>query len=183
MDARDALLGRRTPSHWAPDPVDPAVLDRALQAAHRAPCHRHTWPWRFLVVGPATRARLADVAVAVKAKGGELPAAQVEAIRRGSLDPAALIVVARVEHPDPFRAREDYAAVACAVENLMLSAWADGVASKWGTGAVTRAAETYAVLGLDPAVTPIEGFLWLGHPARFPDVQRPPLDDVVRRLP
>ena len=127
MDARDALLGRRTPSHWAPDPVDAAVLDRALEAAHRAPCHRHTWPWRFLVVGPTTRARLADVAVAVKAEGGELPAAQVEAIRRGSLDPAALIVVARVEHPDPFRAREDYAAVACAVENLMLSAWADGV--------------------------------------------------------
>ena len=34
--------------HFRPDPVDPAVLARLLDAAHRAPSVGYMQPWRFL---------------------------------------------------------------------------------------------------------------------------------------
>lgn len=183
MDAHVALLGRRTVPSFTDEPVPDEVLDRALLAAHHAPNHRLTWPWRFLVLGPTARARLAEIAVRLKGAQAPLDPAAADAIRRGFTTPGALVAVARRLHPDPAVAREDLQAVACAIQNLQLALFADGWGTKWGTGAVVFRPETAEALGVDPAVEVLEALVYVGRPRTVPAVARPPLADVVRRLP
>ena len=39
---------RRDMRHFLPDPVDPALLRRLLEAAHHAPSVGYMQPWRFI---------------------------------------------------------------------------------------------------------------------------------------
>ena len=66
MDIQTALTTRRTIHYWQPLPIPPEALDKALQAAHMAPCHRYTWPWRFNKVGATSREKLFALAVELK---------------------------------------------------------------------------------------------------------------------
>lgn len=184
MDAHAALLGRRTVAAFTDEVVPDDVLDRALVAAHHAPNHRLTWPWRLLILGPATRARLAEIAVNLKSAQAPLAPETADAIRRGFSTPGALIGVARRLHPDAAVQREDLQAVACAIQNLQVSLYADGWGAKWGTGAVVFRPETAEALGIDPIVETLEALVYVGRPRVTPPaVPRPPLADVVRHLP
>lgn len=184
---QEILLQRRTVHEYRPDPVPEAVLRRALEAALAAPCHRMTEPWRFVRVGGVTRLRLADIAVRVKQESAAQPLSEtaVAKARAKVLDPPELLVVSRVRHRDEAVEREDYAAIACAIENLSLSLWAEGVGSKWSTGRVIADAETYATLGVQPAEEEIVAFVWIGMPAgEAPKPKRRRgLNEVLRELP
>ncbi len=180
----ETARARRTIQAFSPEPVDDAVVERALAAAHQAPCHKLTWPWRFHRVGPTTRAHLFPIALRLKCKRGPLDDDRQAALRAKVDDPPALIAVGQVLADDPMRREEDYAAVSCALQTAMLSLAEDGIGSKWGTGGLTRDPATYTLLGIDPEVERIVGFLWIGRPAR-PHVAppRPDLSEVVRILP
>jgi nitroreductase len=180
----DFPSGRRTVHDYRPEPVDAAVLDRALEAAQEAPCHKLTWPWRFTRVGPEGRKQLCALNVRLKGEKRPMTEAFEARITAKMMNPAELLIVSQVRSADPFRAKEDYAAVACAIQNLSLSLHADGVGSKWSSGAVTRHEEAYRVAGIDPELEEIVGFVWIGHPAVVPAAPgRPPLEQVVRRVP
>lgn len=180
MNVHAAIHERRTIHSYRPGHIEDGVLERALEAAHQAPCHKRTFPWRFVVVGPKTREEMADIAVSLKSAGKTLPSEKVTAVQKKILDPAALVVVTQVRCEDEFRAREDYAACACAIQNMSLSLTADGVGSKWSTGGLTRDQGTYDLLGIDGSVDEIIGFIWVGIPAEIPVVKRPELASVVR---
>lgn len=183
MDTHAALLTRRTVHNFLPDPVPPGVLDRAVEAAHHAPSHRMTWPWRFTRLGPVARAAIAERAVQVKARGAELPEDERAAIRGKFLLPAELWVASQIRSDDPVRAHEDYAAVACAIHNLSLSLHADGFGAKWSTGAITTDAATYDAAGVDPLAETIVGFVWIGRARDVPQIKRPPWQGFIRTTP
>ena len=185
MDIQEAIKTRRTAHTWLPETVPGNVIQRGLEAAHWAPCHRLTWPWRFTLPGPAARSALFEVGVRLKAaKTGNEP---TEAFRSGLasklLNPA-LVVAGQLLSDDPVRMEEDYAACACAIQNLCLSVRADGYHSKWSTGKLTKDEETYRILGISPEEERIIGFVWIGVPARVPSApKRPGLELHVRTLP
>ena len=181
MDLHQALTTRSTVHRYLPDPVPSEVIDRALAAAHQAPNHKLTWPWRFTVVGPKTRALFLPVAEALKSKRGPLTDKGRALIAEKLLNPS-LVVVSMKRCDVPFQAREDYAATACAIQNIQLSVHADGFGAKWSSGGLTTAPETYQTLGIDSAVEEIVGFIWVGVPAQRGTIERPPLEDFVRRL-
>ena len=185
MNTHEALRLRRTVHRYVPGPLAPGVLERALEAAHMAPCHKLTWPWRWIITGAETRQRLADIAVAVKeAKRGSALSPNLERVTRAKIvDASELIVASQILADDDFRRREDYAAVSCAIQNMMLSAAADGYGSKWSTSSTTTDPATYETLGIDPAVEEIVGFVFLGEAALVPEISRPSFDSLVRRLP
>lgn len=178
----DVVLGRRTTHQFTTDPVPDAVIERALLAAHHAPCHKLSWPWRFTVLGPNVRTQLAEIAVDLKGSRCALTALQEDAIRAKVQAAGALVVVSQVLCDVPIRRSEDYAAVCCAVQNLLLSVTADGFASKWGTGAVTTDPRSYRLLGIDSAAEAVVGFIFVGVAAKASKVARPPLATVVRRV-
>ena len=186
MKIQELLLDRKTVHDYRPEPLPAGALERALAAAVAAPNHRMTEPWRFVRVGPETRKVLVDISADLKGGPAKLGEAGLQKLAAKMVDPAELLVVCQVRHPDPDIAREDYAAVACAVQNVMLSLWSEGLGSKWSTGAVTTDERTYAALGVDPAQQEIVGFLWAGHALR-PDVPKPrrrqPASEILRSVP
>lgn len=183
MDLHEALATRRTTQRFRTGPVPDAAIDRALAAAMMAPNHKTTWPWRFTLPGPEARERLFRVGLRLKeAKKGPSPDLEAH-VRQEMLAPDRLVVVSQVVAADPGRAEEDYAACACAVYALMLSLHADGFATKWGTGGSTRDPEALAALGIGPGEKVI-AYVWVGEAAvPAPTPKRPPLSELVRRVP
>ena len=182
METFDAIMSRRTAHLWRAEPVPEAVVSRALEGAHRAPCHRFTWPWRFVRVSDEHRAELFSLACELKSKGREQSPAFLDKMTRKVKHPAHLVVVVQPRKEDAFEAREDYAAIACAIQNIALIVHAEGFASKWSTGGLTTHAETYRLLGVSEASEEIVGFVWIGVPEE-PDPmvpKRTPLSEHVR---
>jgi len=173
MDTHEALRTRRTAHSWTPKPVPDAVIQRALEAAHLAPCHKMTWPWRFTLPGSDARDDLLALGLRLAAEKYTNPLSKtLEARVIAKLRNPALIVVSQIRDDDPFRSQEDYAACACAIQNISLSVHADGFHSKWSTGKITRHPETYQRLGIDEVTEQIIGFVWVGEPSKSPSMPK-----------
>lgn len=182
MNTQEALLTRRTVHFYEPEPVDEALIEQALEAAIRAPNHKLTNPWRFTRVGPVSREQITALGVSLKCDEAASDSKR-EKVRRKLADPPVLLIVSQRLSEDAHTRQEDYASVACAIQNLSLSLWANGLGSKWSSGAITRHEQTYAIAGIDPLQEEIVGFVWAGTPKPGPTTPRAPLESVVRRLP
>lgn len=189
MNVREAILSRRTAQRYTTEPIPEGCIERALECAIRAPNHKLSNPWRFTRVGPKTRAGIVELGVRIKrdkarSQGRELSEAREEQLRAKLGNSPEVIVVSQVLADDAFRRKEDYASIACAIQNMMLSLWDEGVASKWATGSVTRHPQTYDMLDIDPERQEIVAFVWVGHSSReLIETPRRPLDEVLRELP
>ena len=116
---------------------------------------------------------------------GEPPArqARADAERKILAKPAVVAVSQRLAGDDNQR-REDYGAVACAVQNIQLAAWAEGLGMQWSSGKIIRLDTVYDLLGIDRHGEEIVGLLFFGFPLRVPTAaRRSPLAEVSRRLP
>lgn len=182
MTTQDTILQRRTISSFKPDSVPPReIVDNALEAARWAPNHRFTEPWRFYLLGPETAKAIVDINTElVRAKSGDDVAAAKQ--QKWSSVPGWLAVTC-VKNDDPLIAQEDYAACACAIQNIQLSLWEQGVGVKWTTGAVTRDPRFYDTLWIDPAQETVVGLLWYGYPAEVPVSRRKPVSELLIELP
>ncbi len=158
MDVDTAIRTRRTAGVFSARPLPPETLEALIEAGRWAPNHKRTEPWRFHIISGGARAAMAD---AVSASG--------EAVAkdpRGKLlrAPQLIAVTQQAAPDDPIRDREDYAAVCCAVQNMMLAATARGVASKWSTGALAEHPGAKRWLGIGEQDR-IVAFLLLGYPS------------------
>ena len=159
-------------------------MARALEAAVMAPNHLMTWPWRFHRVGPRGRETLAEVYVRLKTEGKPSNPKGEARLRDKMMQAPELVVVSQVLAGDPAREREDYAACAAAIQNLMLSLAGDEVGSKWSTSGVIHDSATYRLLGLVPEKEAILGLIWAGYPegpVGTPD--RPSWTTYVQSIP
>jgi nitroreductase len=165
MELYETLRSRRTIKDFKPDRVPDEALDRALSAGIWAQNHRLTEPWRFIVLGPDTHRALAAIDQKLATK------------------PAIVAVTYRLSD-DASQRREDYAATCCAIQNIQLAAWADGLGMQWSTGRTSQLPETHTLLGINADEEELVGLLYFGYPANVPKAQpRKPLEEVVRRLP
>lgn len=190
MELSDAILSRRSIKDFTPDPVPDTALDRALNAGLWAQNHRLTQPWRFVVLGPATHRALAEAGADAQLQTlrADTDAATRDKVWEGAvqklLSKPRIVVVSTILSGDALQRREDYAATCCAIQNIQLAAWADGLGMQWSTNKQTQQAQTYVLLGIDPAAEEIVGFLYFGYPALVPPPSpRKPLAEVTRRLP
>jgi nitroreductase len=145
------------------------VLRSLVDLARFAPNHHLTQPWRFRVLGPATRASLEGV----------VPEKEVAKLRRAP----TLVLATAMLSGDPQQDEEDLHAVACAVYAVLLGATARGLASYWRTPGcfADPAARELLGLGADERVVSL---IHLGPAvSQPPDKDRAPLDDVFSRLP
>ena len=176
MDVEQAIRGRRTVGSFSVREVPPAVISELIEAATWAPNHKRTEPWRFQVVAGAARAELAEAILAEE--GEQLKDPRPKLLRA----PLFVAVTQTAVLDDPVRDQEDYAAVCCAVQNLLLAAHARGLASKWSTGALAESAAAKRWLGID-AVDRIVAYVYLGYAAeglREPPAARSPAAVVWR---
>lgn len=151
LEGFEALARRRRTSLLldAERPVDAALLDRLCELATWAPNHHRTWPWRFAVLVGDARARLGAACAEHLANLGA-PDAKIAKALGKYLRAPAMIVVASVHDDDPTTRAENRDAVAAGVQTLLLAATAAGLASFWGSGAVTEAPAVRELCGFGP---------------------------------
>jgi nitroreductase len=166
VDTFLAIASKRDTRHYADRPIPDETVGRILNGGRVAGSARNRQPWRFLVVESAERReQLADaVYEAGNVRGAQLVVAIV--------GPAGL---------DTGRC----------LQNMMLAAWNDGVASCPNGIADAEKARAILELGEDDSVAIV---LTLGYPAgghspesRSTDewiarADRKPLDELVERL-
>jgi nitroreductase len=169
VDVENAIRSRRTHKQYGVQPVDEAVIRELVDLARYAPNHKLTQPWRFRVLGPATRAAVEKVC-------GEKEAIK---LRRAP----TLVLATAVLSGDPHTDREDRLATACAVYAVLLGATDRGLASYWRTPAALEEPDARAVLGLTNDEEVI-ALIHLGPAvAEPPEKERAKLDDVLVQLP
>ncbi|MDO6459605.1 5,6-dimethylbenzimidazole synthase [Granulosicoccaceae sp. 1_MG-2023] len=137
-----AIRERRDMRHFADKPLDPAILQRLLEAAHQAPSVGLMQPWRFIrITCPELRAEIRTLveaerratAAALNEREAEFLQLKVEGLDRC----AELLVVALMDQRERhvFGRRTlpemDLASVACAIQNLALAARAEGIGVGW----------------------------------------------------
>ncbi len=194
----EVLFARRTVREFSDERVDPAGVQRAIEAALAAPAPHHSVPWRFAILESApVRAALLDAMLAAwtaDLRGDGFTAEQIaRRVRRGEpLRRAPLIIVpclvteAAHAYPDERRTRAEremfVVAMGAAVENLLVALAVEGLGSCWVSSTLFCQAVTAEALGLPPAWQPM-GAVGIGHPATAPP-PRPPRDPAayIRRL-
>ncbi len=182
MDTYEAIARRASVRRFAPGPVGREQLARVLGAAVRAPNHKLTEPWRFVVLTGGASRRFAELRRSHRAKKFDDPAspeaaAKIEKTWREHLETPAFIVVLQRLDPDAVRREEDFAAVMMAIQNLMLAATADGLGTYLRTGGILAQAEVrqLAAAGADERIV---GIVSIGRPAAAPEPgKRTPASD------
>lgn len=168
------------------EPDHAAVLD-ALESARWAPNHRLTEPWTFYVLDRERIARLGELWADLQARKGAKPE-KVERKRRewGESRGVMILTCNSASDADATVKKEDYAACCCAAQNFMLHLWAEGLGSKWSTGAVWEHEDFWSLLGHDglpehtPKYTEVVGIFFYGVPERVAEGRRPKaLSDIV----
>jgi nitroreductase len=176
-----AIAARRSVRRFRPEPVSREAIQRLLLAAVQAPNHRRTQPWRFFVLdspGPVRAAltrRAREVALARGNPADAAAVARADAKATEVAETPVLLVVYAVPGRDAMETHENYAAVCCAVQNILLAAGEEDLAAGWSTGGICAEPSRLAdILGADPTWT-LTALLYVGAP----DESQPPA--AVRR--
>lgn len=133
---------RRDMRHFRPDPVDPAVLSRLIEAAHLAPSVGYMQPWRFIrITDPKLRRAIHALAMAEREATAKDCGERADEVRKlkleGILECGELLVVALTDGRERYvlgrrtLPEMDLCSVACAIQNLWLAARAEGLGMGW----------------------------------------------------
>jgi len=201
VSAPDFVEQRRSIRSFTAEPVDRAALDSLIEAACLAPAPHHSRPWRFVVIdtddaklalargmGAQWKAdlegdgmagdRIAELVAASHAKITGAPALVLACLTWNGLD----------RYPDEARQRAEWGmallSLGAAVENLMLSAAAIGLASCWVAAPIFCPEAARDALQL-PAEWLPHALVLVGHPdPAYVGRKRPPvpLDELRLNL-
>nr|WP_295920925.1 nitroreductase [uncultured Dyadobacter sp.] len=138
------------PPNYIGKDIPEEIIKNILENANYAPTHKRTEPWRFIVFRGEKLQHLASFFM--ERYRSVTPAesfsqARYEAAGEKILKSACVIVVNAQLHPNDLPEWEETAAVACAVQNMWLTATAYGIGSYWSSPGVLKELGEY--LGLE----------------------------------
>ncbi len=165
----DVIRQRRSvkPALMRPDPIPRETIELLLENAVWAPTHGLTEPWRFLVFEGESRRELAGILQEVYRTTTPEASFRPEKLEKLGRNPLlAPVVIVIVMQPDPtgkIPPTEEVAAVACAVQNMHLTAAAIGLGAFWSSPALIYTDTLRGRLGLDQTDHCL-GLFYLGWP-------------------
>jgi nitroreductase len=171
-----AIRARRSAPHVLPEAPPREAIELLLDAARYAPNHYLTHPWRFFVLTGDARRRLGDAALQGLRErwpldDHEKSAARERTVPAGFLRAPVVIAVAAAPpahpHTEPW---EEVAATAAAIQNMLLAAYALGLAAYWRSNG-TQLDSVRRFLHLEPGAQ-LLAFVYVGYPD--PDHPPPP---------
>ena len=182
IESRQTILPKRL---VAPGP-DAQQVRQILGAAAAAPDHGELVPWRFVIVSPEARGRLAEAFAQSLAERdpAATPEQLAQAREKAHRSPLLMLAVARLasqpgeEIPDD----ERLLSAGCAIQNLLLLATALGFGSALTSGQAMQSSGLRALFELQPHERAL-CFISIGTPvAGKPRRPRPGLEDYVSLL-
>jgi len=186
-DALQAIRTRRAVKEYLDTPIPKEWIEELPDAAHWAPNHHLTHPWRFHVFTGEGRERLVSAREAATRFGFEKRGEEVteEALgfaRAKCYSSPVVIIVSMVNNEDPTKDREDYAACWCAIENLLVAATARGLGSYPSTGDWIDHNFVGPVLGLTENERPV-ACIFLGYSEQPTMAKRLPVERHTKWYP
>ena len=166
MNIDEAIQQRRSRPCLTDEPVSVPLIEHLIHLATYAPQHKKTNPWRFAVFDAAGKAILAKAWAAGTDKTIDFTQEKVD---RAPVIIAVWCAAGRSGKTLPVW--EEEAAVAAAIQNMLLAATAAGLAGFWRSGSVGNVPEVQGLLaGFDATQGDrVMGFLHLG----WPDAAKP----------
>ena len=182
-DLRRRLAERRSaPAQalTAPGPSD-AEIDEILTLGARTPDHGKLFPWRFVVLGPRTRAEIAEK-LAVLAELRDKPAKDQAVLAKLTAAPVTILVIS-VPVPNAKPVWEQQLSAGAVCMNLEHAAGAFGYSASWITDWYSYDPQGAGLFGVQEGET-VAGFIHIGTLAE-PALERPrpDLSLKVTRLP
>jgi len=172
LAAANALIRRRRsikPALMSSRPVERQHLAAILENGNWAPTHGLTEPWRFFVFMGEGRRRLAEFCQSLyRRRTPEAAFRQEKFEKLGTAPLLAPVVVALGmvrQRSEKIPEIEEVEAVACAAQNMHLTASALGMAAFWSSPPIVYEDEMRTWLGLPDPRDKCLGFLYLGWPA------------------
>lgn len=173
MDVLEAIRTRRTAGKIRPQTPPRETIEELLEAATWAPNHRLNEPWRFFVLAGEARKRFGELMAADAcaeldlSEAGKRTEIVESQMKKATRSPVIIAVACDPPSGPKIDPVEDVCAVACGVQNLMLTAHARGLATKWSSGAACHSTAIKSFFGLTPEHQ-ILGYIYLGYPDEAP---------------
>ncbi len=182
----ELIQNRRSvyPNMYSGETIEVEVINQILENANWAPTHRLTEPWRFTVFTGAGLKKLAAFQAEryheTAAKAGSFDQAQFEKLSSKPLLASHIISIGmKRDERESVPEIEEVCAVACAVQNMYLTAAAYSIGCYWTTGGVTYLDGAKSFFGLGEK-DKLLGFMYLGIPrTAWPNGKRRPIADKV----
>lgn len=188
LAAANALIRRRRtikPKEMSEKTVEKEHLAAILENGNWAPTHGMTQPWRFFIFTEDGRQRLADFLQSLYEKLTPKKEYKENKYEKLGTQPLMAPVVIGIgmsrQKIEKIPEIEEVEAVACAVQNMHLTASALGMAAFWSSPPISYSDEMREWLGLEDERDKCLGFFYLGWPANdnWPEGTRDDLTDKV----
>lgn len=158
---------RRTvkPHSYNGKTIDDKTVKDILASANWAPNHGRTEPWRFKVYSGKGKETLLHLMKDIYTKTTppeKFNPAKIDKMEINCrLSSHIVVIMMKRQEIEKIPEIEEVEAVACAVQNLALSATASNVAGYWSSGSITYLPETREAMGLGEK-DKVLGFYYLG---------------------
>jgi len=181
----DIIKDRRTivPENYTDRKVHKELIGNIIDNALWAPTHGKTQPWRFTVFTDNARKGLGETLA--KLYKENTPAEDFSEMKheklgkRPLLSSVVIAVAMSRQEEEKIPEVEEIEAVACAVQNMLLTATAYGLGSFWSTPKVMYSKEFHGFLGLEENDKCL-GLIYLGYTDKeWPKGQRRPIEYVT----
>lgn len=164
---RRIIEKRRTvkPHSYNGDTINDEIVNDILASANWAPNHGKTEPWRFKVYSGPGKKTLLDLMKKIYTETTspeKFNPAKIDKMEVNCrLSSHIIVIMMKRQDIERIPELEEVEAVACAVQNLALTAAAHNVAGYWSSGSITYKDETRKAMGLDDK-DKVLGFYYLG---------------------
>lgn len=173
----ERIRSRRTTNLFLKQKVKKDLVRDAIELARWAPNHHLTEPWHFYLLGDKKKAQSVELirTIVTETKSPEMGDHKA---KTAAAVPGWLVVTCK-KSDDELRAREDYAACCCAVQNILLYLSEAGIASKWTTGLITRDPRFFDLLGINAESEYVVALVWYGYPKVLPTQSRKEVSEIL----
>lgn len=173
------------PAQYSGEVIRREIIEEILENANWAPTHKLSEPWRFSVfTGDGLQELatfMAELYKKVSEEEGSFESSKYQKLKSKPLLASHIISIGmKRDEQERIPEVEEIEAVACAVQNMHLTAAALGIGCYWGSGGVTyyEEAKPYFNLGEKDKLL---GFLYFGIPKTdLHTGRRGPISDKVR---
>ena len=178
----EIIKNRRTiyPQFYSSRKVHKEIIEHLLQNATWAPTHGMTQPWRFKVFTEESRKTLSDTLSMLYKELTPIENFREDKLAKMQARPfqASAAIVAYMKRGDNPKIPEieEISSVACAIQNLCLTATAYGIGSFWSTPKIIYTKEMNDFLKISDE-DKCMGIIYLGYPNdEWPKGQRKPIE-------
>jgi nitroreductase len=171
------------PEQFSKRKIHREQIELLLNNAIWAPSHGLTQPWRFVVLQDNALIQLSEVLgnayLSETPKELQNDKKLIKLINRPKLATAIIALIVDREKDTKISEADDFAAVACAVQNMHLTATAQGIGGFWSSTNMVKTQQFREFISLTEQQVCI-GLFYLGYPEiEWPKGQRKPIEYVT----